>query len=293
MRRGAVQLLGAAGVLSVCAACTAGHSTPGPAPIRNNSVPTVQQLVGVYASTLAHERFRFDSKASDAEYVGTLDLAHNGLDLSLAGAGQTEIRILGSHQWARNLVSTPDPQIEALLNAPGPLASTGPSPLEASDDGVASPADSQTWVVIPFPHGVTESQLPLVGFPSAAELTALDRTGASAVQSLGAANVKDTVTVGYQWTVTLPTALDSVAKTGAGSAVQVLMRLDTEGRVAQLRLTPVAGVTTSSAQAVASAALSSAFATLDLTLTLYDFDSTPPITAPPNPVTANQSNAQN
>jgi len=292
MRRRAVQLLGIACVVSVCVACSAGHTAPRPAPLPTTSVPTVQQLIDAYASTLASERFRFDSKASDAEYVGTLDLAHNGLDISLTGAGQTEIRFLGSHQWARNLVGTSDPQMDALLNVPGPLTSTGPSPLEATSDGVSSPADSQTWLIIPFSRGVTQSQLPLLGFPSAAELTGLDRTGASAVQGLGAANVKGTATVGYQWTVTLPTALDSVAKTGAGSEVQILMRLDPEGRVAQLQLTPVAGVTPSSAPPAPSAAPDPAFASLDFTLTLYDFDSTPPITAPPNPITADQFNAQ-
>lgn len=97
--------------------------------------------------------------------------------------------------------------------------------------------------------------------------------------------MKGTATVGYQRTVTLPTTLESVAKAGAGSEVQILMRLDSEGRVAQLRLTPVAGATSSSAPPAAGAAPSSAFALLDLTLTLYDFDSTPPVTAPPNPIT--------
>jgi len=292
MRRGAVLLLLSVCVVGPCSvACTGNGSSPRPAPIPSGSVPTAQQLVGAYASTIAHERFRFDSKTGDAESIGTLDLAHDGLDITTPGTGQLELRFLGSHEWVRNAVATSDSDLESLLNAASPLSSALPSFAAAASNAVESPQDSPTWLIYPSSHGHIESQLGLQ-VPSAAVLTGLDRSGASPVQELGAAVVKGTFTVGYQWSVTLPAAVDKVAKIAAGSGVRIQMRLDSRGRVAQLRLIPVPVAPSSASARARSATPPPTFVSLDMTLTLYDFETTPPITSPPNPITMDRLNAQ-
>jgi hypothetical protein len=269
MRRAAVHLAGAACVVSLCAACTTGHATPGPTPIPTTPIPTAQQLVSAYASTLAHDRFRFDLKSSASEEIGTLDAAHDSLDLTTPGSAQLEVRHIGSHEWARNAVDLdPDP------------GSSG------------SPEDSPVWLITPGGRADVMGQLPRE-FPLVASLTGLDRSGASTVRLLGAADVSGAATVGYQWNVPLPAAVDSQVKIPPGSEVQIQMRLDSRGRVVELRVgtAPIAISSTAPADGGSVAPLP-ATESSDVTLTLYDFDSTPLITAPPNPVTAAQLNAQ-
>lgn len=269
MRHAAVRLLGAACVVSLCAACTTGHSAPGPTPIPITPMPTAQQLVSAYASTLAHERFRFDLKSSVSEEIGTLDAAHDSLDLTTPGSAQLEVRHVGSHEWARNAVD-----------------------LDPIPGFSGSPEDSPVWLITPGAHADVMRQLPRE-FPLVASLTVLDQSGTSPVRSLGAADVKGAATVGYQWDAILPAAVDSQVKTPPGSEAQIQIRLDTRGRVAELRVGTV-GVAASSPASVptGSVAPTSATEASDVTLTLYDFDNTPPITAPPNAVTAAQLNAQ-
>ena len=293
MRRAAVLLLLSVCLVGPCAvACTGSGSSPRPTPVPSGSVPTAKQLVGAYASTLAHERLRFDSKIGDAEYIGTLDLAHDGLDMTGPGTGQPELRFLGSHEWVRNAVATSDSELESLLNVPSPLSTALPSPAAAASNVVGSSQDSQPWLILGSPRGHIESQIALQ-VPSAAVLAGLDRAGTSPVQKLGAADVRGTSTVGYQWSVTLPATVDGLARIAAGSGVQIQMHLDSQGRVAQLRLIPVPVAPSSSATAPAgSASPSPTIAWLDMTLTLYDFETTPPITSPPNPITLDQLNAQ-
>jgi hypothetical protein len=279
-------------VVGPCAAaCTGSGSSPRPTPIPSGSVPTAKQLIGAYASTLAHERLRFDSKIGDAEYIGTLDLAHDGLDLTRPGTGQMELRFLGSREWVRNAVATPDSELESLLNVPSPSSSALPSPAAAASNADESSQDSRSWLIDPSSHGRIESQIALQ-VPSAAVLTGLDRNGTSPVQKLGAADVNGTSTVGYQWSVTLPAAVDKVAKNAPGSGVRIQMRLDSHGRVAQLRLVPVPAAPSSAIAPAGSATPPPTFFSLDITLTLYDFETTPPITSPPNPITLDQLNAQ-
>jgi hypothetical protein len=269
VRHAAVQLLGAACMVSLCAACTTGHSTPGPTPIPITPIPTAQQLVSAYASTLAHDRFRFDLKSSVSEEIGTLDAAHDALDLTTPGSAQLEVRHLGSHEWARNAIDLdPNPGLSG------------------------SPEDSPVWLITPGAHGDVMSQLPRE-FPLVASLTGLDQSGTSPVRVLGAADVKGAATVGYQWNAILPAAVGSQAKIPSGREAQIQMRLDSRGRVAELRVgtAPIAASFPAPAPS-GSVAPPPETESSDVTLTLYDFDNTPPITAPPNPVTAAQLNAQ-
>ena len=105
--------------------------------------------------------------------------------------------------------------------------------------------------------------------------------------------MKGAPTVGYQWSETLPAAVDSQAKIPQGSEVQIQMRIDSRGRVAQLRESTAAIAASSPDSPPTGSGASSATESPDVTLlTLYDFDNTPPVTAPPNPVTAAQLNAQ-
>ena len=269
MRHAAVQLVVAACVVSVCAACTTGHSIPGPTPIPITPIPTAQQLVSAYASTLAHERFRFDLTTSVSEEIGTLDAAHDSLDLTTPGSAQLEVRHVGSHEWARNAVD-----------------------LDPIPGFSGSPEDSPVWLITPGARGDVMRQLPRE-FPLVASLSALDQGGTSRVRSLSAADVKGADTVGYQWNAILSAAVDSHVKIPPGSEAQIQMRLDSRGRVAELRVGTV-GVAASSPAPAPSGSATSAHATeaSDVTLTLYGFDNTPPITAPPNAVTAAQLNAQ-
>ena len=149
-------------------------ATSGPTPIPTTPIPTAQQLVSAYASTLAHDRFQFDLKSSASEEIGTLDDAHDSLDLTTPGSAQLEVRHIGSHEWARNAVD-----------------------LDPNPGSSGSPEDSPAWLITPGGRGDVMSQLPRE-FPLVALLTGLDRTGTSPVRLLGAADVKGAPTVGYR-----------------------------------------------------------------------------------------------
>jgi hypothetical protein len=291
MARAAARRLVSLAILAVCAAgCTGNRPTPAPTPLQVGATPTAGELVSEYASTLAHERFQFDSKTSNAEYVGTLDFANDAADFSLTGTDQLEIRIIGSHQWAKNAFTPNSPQANTLLNPSGAPTNGFGGPGAPPSSPFGGVADSQAWLIDTVPKVDIKTQLPPI-IPTPAMLRGLDQGGTSPVRIVGALDVQGAPTTGYQWNVTLTTAETHQFRAASGTAVQVQMRIDAEGRVCELQLTPIIGAAPSEATPSGRAATSTAFGEFDSVLTLNGFTSTPAITAPTNTVTIQQLNA--